>query len=142
MNKVFLRGTLTKDIELKSTQNKTAMTKFSIAVRRDIKNAKGEYDTDFINCIAFGKLAETISKYFHKGSGIIILGHIQTSSYEKEEGGRVFTTDIMVESIEFDRGNSTKETEKEEEKPKQKLSDEPFENFGRQVSIDESELPF
>lgn len=142
MNKVFLRGVVTKDIELKNTQNKTAMIKFSIAVRRDMKNANGEYDTDFINCIAFGKIAETISKYFHKGSGIIILGHIQTGSYEKEDGGRVYTTDIIVENIEFDRSNSNKETEKEEEKPKQKLSDEPFENFGRQVSIDESELPF
>jgi single-strand DNA-binding protein len=142
MNKVFLRGVVTKDIELKSTQNKTAMTKFSIAVRRDIKNANGEYDTDFINCIAFGKIAETISKYFHKGSGILVMGHIQTGSYEKEDGGRVYTTDIIVENIEFDRSNSNKETEKEKEEPKQKLSDEPFESFGRQVTIDESELPF
>lgn len=142
MNKVFLRGIVTKDIELKNTQNKTAMTKFSIAVRRDIKNANGEYDTDFINCIAFGKIAETISKYFHKGSGILVMGHIQTGSYEKEDGGRVYTTDIIVENIEFDRSNSNKETEKEKEEQKQKLSDEPFESFGRQVSIDESELPF
>lgn len=144
MNKVFLRGVLTKDVELKSTQSKTAMTKFSLAVRRDIKNAEGEYDTDFINCIAFGKLAETICKYFHKGSGIIVLGHIQTGSYEKEDGSKAYTTDVIVESIEFDRSNSTKEEEKPkvEEMPKQKLSDEPFENFGRQVSIDESELPF
>ena len=139
MNKVWLRGNLTRDPELRENQNGKQSTRFNIGVRRDFKNANGEYDSDFLNCVAYGNMAETINKYFHKGSGILITGHIQTGSYDKEDGTRVKTTDIVVESMEFDRSSSNKE-EKEEEKPKQKLSDEPFEDFGRKV--EQEELPW
>lgn len=140
MNKVWLRANLTRDVELRSTQSGKQVARFGIAVRRDMKNANGEYESDFLNCVAYGNIAETINKYFHKGSGILIVGHIQTGSYDKEDGTKVRTTDIIVESIEFDRKEESKEKTKEEEKPKQKLSDEPFENFGRQM--EQEELPW
>ena len=147
MNKVFIRGLLSKDVELKTTQNNKSVARFNVAVRRDFKKEDGTYDSDFINCLAFGSQAEMISKYFHKGSGIIILGHIQTGSYTKDDGTKVFTTDVIVENIEFDR----KETKKEEstetttqtEIVSKAMSDEPFAEFGQQMTIDsESDLPF
>lgn len=145
MNKVFLRGNLTRDVELRITQNDKTIAKFNIAVRRDMKNADGEYESDFLNCIAFGNQAEMINKYFHKGSGIIVLGHIQTGSYEKEDGTKVKTTDIVVENIEFDRKESKKEESKEEidtEIVQKAMSDNPYESFGQQVQIDNDDLPF
>lgn len=144
MNKVFLRGNLTRDVESHSTQSGKVVSRFSVAVRRDFKNEEGNYDADFINCVAFGNVAETISKYFHKGSGIIVLGHIQTGSYENDEGYTVRTTDVIVESIEFDRKVETKKEDKEEitdaEIVAKAMSDDPFRNMGEQIESDE--LPF
>ena len=145
MNKVFIRGNLTRDVELRSTQNGKQIARFSVAVRRDMKNADGEYESDFLNCIAFGNQAEMINKYFHKGSGIIVLGHIQTGSYEKEDGTKVYTTDIVVENIEFDRKESKKEETKEEtdtEIVQKAMSDDPYIAMGEQIQIDNNDLPF
>lgn len=138
MNIALIRGTITKDIELKTLQNGTKAATFYVAVKRDFKNADGGYDADFISCKAFGNTAEMISKYFHKGSGIIVEGRIQTGSYEGQDGKRVYTTDVMVSKVHFDRNNSEKKEEtKEVEKPKQKLSDSPFEDFGKNVEVQE-----
>ncbi len=143
MNKVFLRGNLTRDVELRYTTNNVAIGNFSIAVRRNSKNQDGEYESDFINCTAYQKLAETINKFFKKGSGIIIEGHIQTGSYEKD-GKKVYTTDIIVERIEFDGKVSSKSESKSKENNEEPKED-PFETFGERVKIEEnteSDLPF
>lgn len=146
MNKCILRGNLTRDVELRTTQSGKQIARFSIAVRRDVKNEDGNYESDFINCIAFGKIAETIDKYFHKGSGIIVLGHIQTGSYEKEDGTKVFTTDIVVESIEFDRKENKKEETSQQptqtEIIQKAMSEDPYVTMGEQVAIDDNDLPF
>ena len=145
MKKVFLRGNLTRDVELRTTGGGKSVANFSIGVRRDFKNADGLYDSDFINCVAYGSLAETINKYFHKGSGIIVLGHIQTGSYEKDDGTRVHTTDVVIESIEFDRKESKKEETKEEtdtEIVQKAMSDDPYIAMGEQIQIDNNDLPF
>ena len=141
MNVVILRGNLTRDVELRTTQNDNKVAKFGIAVRREIKNSEGNYDSDFFNCIAFGKLAETIDKYFHKGSGIIIEGHIQTGSYEKEDGTKVFTTDIVVGKIEFDRKPVESKKEDKETEPEMPKED-PYEAMGKQIEMEEVELPW
>ena len=145
MNIAIIRGIITKDIELKKTTNGTAAINFYVAVKRDFKNANGEYESDFISCKAFGNTAEMISKYFHKGSGIIIEGHIQTGSFEGQDGKRVYTTDVMVNRVHFDRNNTEKKEEKEEEfkKEEQKTDSDPFEEFGKKVDMDMSEkLPW
>lgn len=145
MNKVFIRGLLTRNVELRETKSGKQVARFSVAVRRDMKNANGEYESDFLNCIAFGNQAEMINKYFHKGSGIIVLGHIQTGSYEKEDGTKIYTTDIVVENIEFDRKESKKEETKEEtdtEIIKKAMSDDPYVAMGEQIAIDDNDLPF
>ena len=106
MNSVVLIGRTTKDIELKYSQNQTAIARFSLAVDRMSKD-KG---TDFISCIAFGKTAELLEKYVPKGRKIAIVGHIRTGSYEKD-GHKVYTTDVIVDRMEFcesKQGNENK----------------------------------
>lgn len=103
MNKVILLGNLTRDIEMKYStgDNATAIARFSIAVSRKTKNVEGKYDSDFINCVAFGKTAEFIQKYFAKGSKIAVAGRIQTGSYTNKDGNKVYTTDVVVEDVDF-----------------------------------------
>lgn len=108
MNKVILLGRLTRDPEVRYSQgdNSTATARFSLAVNRKFKNAEGNYDADFINCVAFGKTAEFIEKYFHKGDMIALTGRIQTGSYTNKDGAKVYTTDVVVEEVEFAGGKS------------------------------------
>lgn len=104
MNKVLLMGRITKEVELKQSAN-GGVARFTVAVNR-IK--KGE--ADFINCVAFGKTAEMMSQYFGKGKPIIIEGHLQTGSYDAQDGTKRYTTDIVVERIEFVLGDKTANT--------------------------------
>ena len=93
---------MTKDIELKTGGEKnTSYTRFGLAVNRKFKNAEGKYDTDFPNCVAIGKTAENIAKFFHKGSMIAVTGRIQTGSYKNKDGQTVYTTDVMIEDFDF-----------------------------------------
>lgn len=103
MNKVIIIGRFTRDPEIKYStgENATATARFSLAVNRRFKNKEGNYDADFINCVAFGKTAEFIEKYFTKGMAIGITGRIQTGSYTNKEGQKVYTTDVVVEETEF-----------------------------------------
>lgn len=103
MNKVIIIGRFTRDPEIKYTtgENATATARFSLAVNRRFKNKEGNYDADFINCVAFGKTAEFIEKYFTKGMAIGITGRIHTGSYTNKEGQKVYTTDVVVEETEF-----------------------------------------
>ena len=100
MNKVFLKGNLVKDIEVRTTPSETKVGRFIVATKRNVKNKDGNYDSDFINCIAFDNHAEFIKKYFNKGSGILLEGNIRTGSYERN-GEKVYTTDVVVEKVEF-----------------------------------------
>lgn len=95
-------GRLTRDPDIRYSQgeNSTAVARYSIAVNRIFKH-NGEPDTDFINCIAFGRQAEIAEKYFHKGIRIMIAGRIQTGSYTNKDGKRVYTTDVVIEEQEF-----------------------------------------
>ena len=103
MNKVSLVGRLTRDPEVRYTtgENASCIARFSIAVSRKFKNAEGNYEADFINCVAFGKGGEFIEKFFKKGMAIGITGRIQTGSYTNKDGVKVYTTDVVVEESEF-----------------------------------------
>ena len=106
MNKVVLMGRLTKDPELRFTAvSGTAVSRFTVAVDRK----KKDDGADFINCVAFGKTAETISQYLVKGRQILIEGNIRTGSYENDEGKKIYTTNVNVERFEFigNKGDST-----------------------------------
>lgn len=120
MNSVSLMGRLTRDPELRYTANtQMANARFVVAVNRKLSKEKRQeaenngYPTaDFISCMAWGKTAENIGNYFHKGNRIAITGHIQTGSYENQQGQRIYTTDVVVDSFDFvesskDNGNAT-----------------------------------
>ncbi|APC82154.1 single-stranded DNA-binding family protein (plasmid) [Clostridium botulinum] len=100
MNKWVGIGNLTKDVEIRNSASDTAIANFTIAIRRNFKN-NGEYESDFINCVAFNKTAEILGKYTHKGSKIGIAGRIQTRSYDNKEGNKVYVTEIVVNEVEF-----------------------------------------
>ena len=94
MNKVILMGRLTRDPELRYGQNELAITGITIAVDRKKEG------TDFINCTAFGKTAEFISKYFNKGKKILVAGRIEVDNYEDDKG-RHTVTKVIIEEVEF-----------------------------------------
>ena len=102
MNKVVLMGRLTRDPEVRYSQGEkaTAIARYTLAVDRTFKR-DGEQTADFINCVVFGKTAEFIEKYGRKGTKFVIEGRIQTGSYTNKEGVKVYTTDIVVEQVEF-----------------------------------------
>ena len=97
MNSVALTGRMARDPEIRYTDGGVSIARFTVAVNR----RKREDPADFISCIAFGKTAELIEKYFHKGMRIGLNGRIQTGSYENKEGRKVYTTDIIAEAVEF-----------------------------------------
>ena len=104
MNKVILMGRLTKDPDVRYSQgeNSTAVARFSLAVdRRFAKKDSGEQTADFIGCVAFGKNAEFIEKYFRQGTKVTVCGRIQTGSYTNKDRQKVYTTDVVVEEQEF-----------------------------------------
>lgn len=94
MNNVTLLGRVTKDFQGQKTDKGLIIARNSLAVNRPAEGA------DFINIVAFGKTAETLGKYVKKGHRILIQGHIQTGSYDKE-GKTVYTTDVVVDRFEF-----------------------------------------
>lgn len=101
MNKVILTGRLTHSPEHRTTNAGTSVVSFSLAVRRTFKNANGEYDTDFINCVAWKQTAEIIAKYFNKGDGITVFGEIRTRSYTDKDGNSRNAVEVLVNEFEF-----------------------------------------
>ncbi len=100
MNKVFLIGRLTKDVDLRYTKSNIAVVRFTLAVNRPKQKDK-DHETDFINCVAYSGLAENLAKYQKKGNQIAICGRIQTGSYDGQDGKRVYTTDVIVNEVQF-----------------------------------------
>lgn len=101
MNKVILMGRLTRDPEMRYSNNSNvAVVKFSLAIDRRFKK-EGQPEADFINCVVFGKTAEFTNNYFSKGMKVAITGRIQTSSWEDETGKRRYGTDVIVEEAYF-----------------------------------------
>lgn len=106
MNKWLGMGRLTKDPEVRYTQNndgQLCIARYTIAIDRRGKD-KG---ADFISCVAFGKLGEFAEKYLKKGTKVLIEGHIQTGSYTNKDGNKVYTTDVVVEECEFAESKSS-----------------------------------
>ncbi len=105
MNRVILIGRLTRDPDIRYSQNDQTMAiaRYTLAVdrrgRRD--GSDGQQTADFISCVAFARSAEFAEKYLHKGMKIAVTGRIQTGSYTNRDGQKVYTTDVIVEDHEF-----------------------------------------
>ena len=93
-------GRLTRDPELKYTANNVANATFSIAVNRRFKNAQGEREADFINCVIWRQQAENLANWLRKGMQVSIVGSIQTRNYENNEGRRVYVTEVLVDNFQ------------------------------------------
>ena len=136
-NKVILGGHITADPELKQTPSGVSVVTFGLAVNRKGK-AENQPNADFFNVTAWKGLAEHITRYFRKGSGIIVTGRIQNRSWTDRDGTKRYATDIIAEEAEFADSKGEKTEEKPEEKREEKREEEPH---YEPLSPDE-ELPF
>lgn len=138
MNKIVITGRTTADCELKQTTSGTSVTSFSVAVKRTFKNANGEYESDFFECVAYNKTAETISRYVKKGDLIGIEGRLQKRSYTNRDDRKVYVTEIIVENIEF------LQSKKQDEQTAPSFAEtDPFKGARlEEINDDDDDLPF
>ncbi|MBR1862643.1 MAG: single-stranded DNA-binding protein [Ruminococcus sp.] len=101
LNRVILMGRITQDLEVRQTPNGQSVVTFNIAVDRNFKNQNGEYDTDFITCVAWRQQAEFIGRYFGKGRMIAIEGNLRTRTYDDKNGTKHYVTEVYVDSVSF-----------------------------------------
>ena len=97
LNSFVCIGRLTRDPELKTTPNGTAVATFTVAVDRDFKDQNGEKETDFINVVAWRGLADICGKYFHKGNMVAVQGRLQIRTYEANDGSKRTAAEIIAE---------------------------------------------
>lgn len=135
MNKFLGIGRLTKDVELATTNKGTNVAKFTVAIDR-IKKAGEDKETDFLNVVAFSKLAENCNKYLKKGSLCCICGQVQNRSYEDKDKVKRYITEIIAEEIEFINSPNNSESKNEEN------SVEPAPMFKDIKKVDDEQLPF
>ena len=151
VNQVVLIGRLTRDIELKMGSNNREVASFTIAVNRNFKNANGEYDADFINCVAFGNQAKFMDNYLSKGRLISVVGRINTRNYENTMGQRVYVTEVIAEQIspldsrreatEINNVDPYEVYEQNYVQPQKEETISPY-DFMDIDEIDDSDLPF
>ena len=103
-NKVILMGNLTRDPEMRTTPNGTALCKFSIAVNRKFARQGEERQADFINIVAWSKTGEFCSKYFKKGQQVGVIGRIQTRTWDDDQGAKHYVTEVIAEEAYFAEG--------------------------------------
>ncbi len=101
MNKVILIGNLSKDPELATTNGGVSVCRFTIAVQRRFQNAEGEREADFINVVVWRGQAENCHRFLKKGSKCAVVGRIQTSSYEAQDGTKRYVTEVIADEVEF-----------------------------------------
>lgn len=100
INSVSLTGRITRDPEVKKTANGTSVSSYTLAVDRKIK-VPGQPEADYIPCVTYGKQADTMAQYLHKGSLIGVEGHIQTRNYDNKQRQRIYITEVITDSITF-----------------------------------------
>ena len=101
LNKIFIMGRLTRDPELRRTQNGTAVTSFTLAVDRDFKNADGTKETDFIDCVVWRQTAEFVSKYFTKGRMAVVEGRLQIRDWQDKDGNKRRNAGVIADNVYF-----------------------------------------
>lgn len=142
MNKVILSGNICKDIELKYTANNVAVLMNTIAVRNDYKNKDGKYDSQFINFVAYRNNAEYLSKYTSKGSKIVLEGKWNNRNYKKQDGSTVYVSEMIVERVELLSSVTTTKPAENKSDGSEKNAEDPFKEFGEEIIINDSDLPF
>ncbi|HEY8395849.1 MAG TPA: single-stranded DNA-binding protein [Bacilli bacterium] len=155
MNRVILVGRLTKDPELRHTNNDIPVVQFTVAVNRPFQSRSGERQADFINCVAWRQQAENLARFMRKGSLIGVEGSLQTRSYDDPNGVRRFITEVICDSVHFLEPKSARQdygsfpdinqydipSYNNKEKPREENKD-PFEKIDSQFDISNDDLPF
>ena len=129
MNKFIGIGRLTNNIELKQTNSGKYYVKNSLAIKNDFKNSNGEYDTEFVNIVVWGKSAEILCNYSTKGMLIAIEGRLTTRDYDKNDGTKGYITEIICEKIKLLENKKEKNNEIED-------TYDPYSEFGEQIEED------
>lgn len=132
LNKIMVMGRLTRDPELRYTQSGTPVASFTVAVDRDFADQNGKRETDFIDCVAWRQGGEFVSKYFSKGSMIVVVGRLQLRDWTDKEGNKRRTAEIVTESTYF---GESKRKDGYEERP---VEEPQFE----ELPDDDGDLPF
>lgn len=155
MNRVILIGNLTKDPELRYTPSGTAVATFTLAINRPRSNQAGEREADFINIVAWQKLADLCATYLRKGRQAAVEGRLQTRSYDNKEGKKVYVTEVVAENVQFlgaktGEGGSTpgydpgfggggsRSGRGNDNDP----FNDPFADAGKPINISDDDLPF
>lgn len=138
MNSVNLIGRLSNSPQLRITTSGKKICRFSIAVTRRFKNSVGDYEADFINCVAFNKTAELINEYVQKGDLVGVDGRIQTGSYTAGDGSKRYTTDVVVENVYFLKSKEKPAHEQVSEQVEKQT--DIFADFGENVAIEDNFL--
>ncbi len=144
MNKVIISGRLTRDPEMRYSQSAepVAITRISVAVNRRFKR-DGEPDADFINCVAFGKNAEFISKYFNKGKMIGIVGSLRTNNWTDNNGQKRYSTEVFIDEAEFLESKAQSEASTNHSQPTFNTNMPSNDDFySIDTSVDDDNLPF
>ena len=145
INNLTLIGRLTKDVELKYTPANQAVAQFTLAVNRTFKNANGERESDFINCVIWRKSAENFANFAKKGALIGITGRIQTRNYENQQGQRVYITEVIAENFQMlesrNQQQGQQQAQTQQATQQQAKQPDPFAG-GSPMSLNDDSLPF
>lgn len=145
LNHIVVMGRLTRDPELRRTGNGIAVASFTVAVDRDVANKDtGERETDFIDCVAWRSTGEVVSKYFNKGSMVVVSGRLQIRNWTNKDGQRRRTAEILVGNVYFcggKEGGTQSRQEPDAGYTQQHAAQEPAAEFGMLDGYDD-QLPF
>ena len=145
INNTVLIGRVTKDVELKYTPANQAVAQFTLAVNRTFKNANGERESDFINCVIWRKSAENFANFAKKGALIGITGRIQTRNYENAQGQRVYITEVVAENFQMlesrNQQQGQQQVQPQQATQQQAKQPDPFAG-GTKMSLNDDDLPF
>ncbi len=171
MNRVILIGRLARDPELRTTPSNISVATFTIAVSRPFNSQNnGNPETDFINCVIWRKQAENLARYCHKGSQVAVEGRIQTRNYQAQDGSKRYVTEVMCDSVTFLGSKDNKDNFGEtpeftnnyqnnsyqrndvtnqnmpqvspENIPSTDITEDPFKDFGEEITLSDDDLPF
>lgn len=137
INRVILVGRLTRDPELRKTQNGTSVVSFSLAVNRRVQTP-GQPDADFINCVAWNRLADLMCQYLHRGSLIGVEGRIQTRNYDNNQGQRVYVTEVVADNVQFLEPKNAAHTSQ----PSNPYPQAPADPYGQPAPMQSAQDPF
>lgn len=124
INRVVLVGRITRDIELRKTPNGASVVSFTVACNRRSKQ-EGQPDADFINCVAWNRVADLMAQYLNKGALIGVEGRIQTRSYDDKDGKRVYVTEVVAESVQFLESRNASQGQQQSYQPQSQSYSQP-----------------